>query len=104
MDAAQLERLAMAAEEGGEIGKAVGKAIRFGPDSRFPADGSTNMEQLRAEMADLIAVSWMMAAAGDIAPISEDEVLTAIARKMAHARHQDELVVSLGECGIEVPS
>ena len=61
-------------------------------------------QQAHMEMTDLIAVSWMMAAAGDIAPISEDEVLAAIARKMAHANHQDGLVVSLGECGIEVPS
>lgn len=104
MDPAQLERLGMATEEGGEICQAVGKALRFGPYNHFPASGPSNLEALRSELVDMIAVSWIMAAAGDIAPISEDEVLTAVARKMAHAQHQNGLEVAFDDYGLKVPS
>lgn len=82
----QAERLAMAAEEGGELAQAAGKALRHGFESYHPSTGVTNREALRREFIDVLAVWRLMAA--DFRPIEESEVLEAVARKMRYAHHQ----------------
>lgn len=40
-------------EEAGEVLMAIGKLRRFGPDSRHPDGGPSNIEQLKTELRDL---------------------------------------------------
>lgn len=69
---AQAERLAILAEEAGEIVQAVGKILRHGYESYNP-DGDirvSNRESLERELGDLSAAAQLMAGAGDIrAPV-----------------------------------
>lgn len=69
LSAAQDERLAMLAEEAGEIVMAVGKIMRHGYDSYHPDHpNSTNVLELEKEIGDLMAVVREMAKRGDIDP------------------------------------
>lgn len=47
-------------EEAGEVSQAVGKIIRFGLDDRKFVEGNTNLENLKAEVHDLVAAYQMM--------------------------------------------
>ena len=63
---AQAERLAMLAEEAGEIVMAVGKVLRHGYESTHPNGGPTNRTALGHEVSDLHGVAGAMLVAGDI--------------------------------------
>ena len=65
---AQSERLAMLAEEAGEIVQAVGKILRHGYTSKHPAylDGLNNRQMLEEELRDLLAVAQEMGERADI--------------------------------------
>lgn len=71
MSPAEAERLAMLAEEAGEIVQAVGKVLRHGYESRSPEGGPTNRQHLYRELGDLIAIVHGMMWAGDIVEIVE---------------------------------
>lgn len=53
MRAEQQVHLVRAAEEASELIKEVAKALRFGIDNRYPADGPTNAEKIVAEFCDI---------------------------------------------------
>lgn len=65
---AEAERLAMLAEEAGEIVQMVGKILRHGYSSYHPKDPNQkpNRELLRREIIDLLAVVRLMGENGDI--------------------------------------
>jgi len=89
---AELERLAMLAEEAGEIAQAVGKILRHGYESFHPDNPSvTNRGLLENEIADLHAVQLMMEEKGDIedlSPQASDAVGDAMEKKMRFTHHQ----------------
>lgn len=88
---AEAERLAMLAEEAGEIVQAVGKVLRHGFESRPPAGGRTNGEQLHRELGDLIAVVHGMMWAGDIVEIVElSDAADRWQAKLHYAHHQQD--------------
>lgn len=84
---AEAERLAMLAEEAGEIVQVVGKILRHGLDSYHPNDpATTNRMLLTEEINDLYAVVGLLADAGDIPDcMALDEH---IAKKLRYAHHQ----------------
>jgi hypothetical protein len=68
LSAAELERLALLAEECGEVVQAVGKILRHGYDSG-PAKGRlSNRVALEREIGDVRAVMELMSDAGDLRP------------------------------------
>jgi len=88
----EAERLAMLAEEAGEIVQAVGKILRHGYESFHPNNLSvTNRSLLENEIADLHAVQLMMEEKGDIedlSPQASDAVGHAMEKKMKFTHHQ----------------
>ncbi len=91
---AEAERLAMLAEEAGEIVQLVGKILRHGYDSYHPDDPemTTNKRLLCGEIEDFYAVCYGMRAAGDTpkhvpTPIAVD---TKWQRKLKYSHHQGE--------------
>jgi NTP pyrophosphatase (non-canonical NTP hydrolase) len=87
---AEAERLAMLAEEAGEVVQAACKVLRHGYASHHPADPSTdNRELLKREVADMRAVLHLMETHGDLAVTGAD-VLDAVARKSRYTHHQWE--------------
>ena len=90
---AEAERLAMLAEECGEVIQVVGKILRHGYDSYHPDQAGkapqfryTNRDMLTHELSDLFAVIEMMDA--DHARIDASEQEAAFAKKMRYAHHQ----------------
>ena len=88
---AEAERLAMLAEECGEVIQMIGKIMRHGYDSYHPADPTiTNRTLLGRELTDLYAVA---------ASLSRDKVPEgslfhqdqAWVKKLRYAHHQEEL-------------
>lgn len=65
------------AEECAELAKEAGKALRFGPDNRYPHDGPTNVEKMRAEFEDVRAA---LVDAGVLNPRPEIVVLCGSSR------------------------
>lgn len=65
---AEAERLAMLAEECGEIIQVIGKILRHGYESSHPddAEDTTNRTLLEREIGDFECVFAMMAGAGDV--------------------------------------
>jgi len=73
---AQAERLALLAEECGEVIQAIGKVLRHGYESTHPDGGPTNRENLERECGDLRYAVMLMAISGDLkeAAISRSSV------------------------------
>lgn len=63
---AEAERLAILAEECGEVIQVVGKILRHGFQSTHPDGGPTNRQQLEKEMGALFHVIVMMALCRDV--------------------------------------
>ena len=89
----EAERLAMLAEECGEVVQVIGKILRHGYESKHPAhlDGPTNRDLLAKECADVMAVLKLMANAGDAAIINGlpgPMLKQAMERKLKYAHHQ----------------
>lgn len=89
---AEAERLAMLAEEAGEIVQAVAKILRHGYGSYHP--DSTNPDRdnrfdLDREVNDFAAVVDMMARAGDGIGFDAALIGPATARKLRYAHHQE---------------
>ena len=88
---AEAERLAMLAEECGEVIQVIGKIMRHGYDSYHPADPTTtNRALLGRELTDLYAVASSLCR--DRVPegslFDQDQ---AWVRKLRYAHHQEEL-------------
>jgi NTP pyrophosphatase (non-canonical NTP hydrolase) len=66
---AEAERLAILAEEAGEIVQAVGKILRHGYESYHPDDPRTsNRQHLERELGDLSAIVYDMCRREDLSP------------------------------------
>ena len=63
---AEAERLALLAEECGEVMQAIGKVLRHSYESRHPDGGPTNREALERECGDVYHAIWRLIGAGDI--------------------------------------
>lgn len=88
---AQAERLAMLAEECGEVVLAVGKILRHGYESYHPnrEDHLGNKGELELELGDIMAIVQMMEVAGDISTNAvHDRIATKKRRVMQYAHHQ----------------
>lgn len=89
---AQAERLAMLAEECGEVIQIVGKILRHGLDSHnpnAPQPSDTNRVLLRRELIDIIAVGTMLTRNGDMDAMDDaGEFAAAISRKLKYSHHQ----------------
>ena len=89
----QAERLAMLAEECGEVVQIVGKILRHGYDSHHPDDPATsNTRLLEKEIEDILGVHLAMILSGDIRSpgVIEDTAEAAWKRKLRYAHHQKE--------------
>lgn len=87
LEPAEAERLAMLAEEAGEIVQIVGKILRHGYQSYHPDQpATTNRMLLEKEVCDLYAVVTLMAEAGDVPYCAALD--THIAKKLRFAHHQ----------------
>ena len=90
---AELERLAVLAEECGEVVQVIGKIIRHGYDSKHPdnMNGPDNRRLLEKEIGDVKAILRLMLDAGDVSmlPIkaSRDEKYARLATYMHNARN-----------------
>lgn len=90
---AQAERLAMLAEECGEVVQMVGKILRHGLDSFNPAEPAiSNRLLLTRELVDLEAVIRALVASGDIYDPRGQDVRGAWQKKLRFAHHQEDLV------------
>ncbi len=89
---AQAERLAMLAEECGEVVQVIGKILRHGYDSRHPNGGPTNKELLAAELRDVDAVVRAMGRYEMRDFSMKDEVGMAWDKKRRFAHHQEDCV------------
>lgn len=84
---AEAERLAMLAEECGELVQVVGKILRHGYESYHPENPTeTNRDLLANEVCDLLAVIQMMDADFNVGGGLDPDA--AIAKKMRFAHHQ----------------
>ena len=63
---AEAERLALLAEECGEVTQAIGKVLRHGYESTHPDGGMTNRGALERECGDVYHAIWRLIGAGDI--------------------------------------
>ena len=89
---AEAERLAMLAEECGEVIQVVGKILRHGYDSHHPDNPKvTNRQLLGRELTDLLAVAAMMAR-DKVPEGSLHDRDIAWMKKLRFAHHQEELV------------
>jgi hypothetical protein len=88
---AEAERLAMLAEEAGEIVQIVGKILRHGYESYHPdsPNGPSNRQMLENEIADFEAVFQMMDDAKDVS-VAGVEVLQSMRQKRRFTHHQDK--------------
>ena len=88
---AELERLAMLAEECGEVVQMVGKIILHGYKSYHPNDPSTpNRILLSEEVGDIEAVLSMMRENNDIPLLPSRDILAKKERKMKYAHYQEK--------------
>lgn len=87
---AETERLAMLAEEAGEIVQMVGKILRHGYESYHPEDKEqvTNRVLLRNEINDLMGVVHGMVLFNDLSPLTFFDTETAWYRKLKYSHHQ----------------
>jgi len=101
---AEAERLAMLAEEAGEIVQIVGKVLRHGYESKHPdnLDGPNNRTMLKKEVDDLCAIWMQMARCGDVSHgFDFDEIKTVWQRKRKFTHHQETKVMTLTKEQIE---
>ena len=86
---AEAERLAMLAEECGEVIQVVGKILRHGYDSYHPDDPiTTNRQLLQSELLEVVAVIYAMGRLGDVR-IGRNIDLT-WSSKLRYAHHQED--------------
>lgn len=87
---AEDERLAMLAEEAGEIIQVIGKIMRHGYNGYHPDNPDiTNRSLLTKEVEDFVGVVTMMD--GDFDPTIGDDIDTVIERKLRYSHHQQPI-------------
>jgi hypothetical protein len=87
---AQVERLAMLAEEASEVAQAAMKIVRFGYADADPRTSVQNIENLIRELADFQATQRLLMRASDIfiGPDWEELVEAAIVKKKRYSLYQ----------------
>ena len=88
---AEAERLALLAEECGEVVQIVGKILRHGYESKHPNNlsGPTNRQMLEKEAGDVYAVLDLMLQEGDINSCAvSDHNLAKVAAMARWTHHQ----------------
>lgn len=85
---AQAERLAMLAEECGEVIQIVGKILRHGYDSEHPITGKGNRQLLQKELCDVFAVAAQLHSDG-VKGHSVDDLFSAWKKKLMYSHHQE---------------
>ncbi len=85
----QLERLAMLAEECGEVVQMVNKIIRHGYASKHPDGGDNNRTLLSEEIGDIEAVLSMMRQHNDVRRLTSADIIAKKQRKMKYAHYQE---------------
>ena len=94
MTEAERERLAMLAEEAGEIVQIVGKILRHGYESYHPDDPKKKQNRwiLEDEINDLAAVVYGMKKAEDLSVMTMDEHrhVSIWEKKLKWTHHQDK--------------
>lgn len=89
LTAEQVERLAMLAEEAGEVVQAVGKVLRHGYSSTHPDGGPTNRAALCREVGDLFGIVSEMCAQGDLESLAIEIAGSAKwAKALRYTHHQ----------------
>ena len=92
---AEAERLALLAEECGEVMQAIGKVLRHGYESRHPDGGPTNREALERECGDVYHAIWRLIGAGDIdgngMSQRADDKAKSVVRYLHHQGHNAEV-------------
>lgn len=87
---AQAERLAILAEECGEVVQVVGKILRHGYRSYHPVSGEQNPDILLKECADVRAAITMLCDAGDIDKIMLPSLIAdKLERVKKYCHHQE---------------
>lgn len=88
---AEVERLAMLAEECAEVIQIVGKILRHGYQSWHPKDPTTsNRALLRKELTDLHAVHLAMIRAGDQMVFDPSTLKLVWLEKLRYTHHQEK--------------
>lgn len=96
LNASQVERLVMIAEEACEVAMECCKALRHGLDSWHPGDPECmpNSERINREFIDLMAMMEYAAYCGDIPRASGGQLaeltVKAMAKKQRYAHHQGD--------------
>ena len=90
LTSAEAERLAMLAEEAGEIAQMIGKILRHGYESYHPDDNDqvSNRVLLKNEINDFFGVVHGMVLMNDLSPLTFYDADTAWQRKLKYAHHQ----------------
>ena len=84
------ERLALLAEECGEVIQAIGKIMRHGYESRHPDGGPTNRESLEREIGHVEAAKTLLSKADDIRPLEvASHTLTKLRTVKLYLHHQE---------------
>lgn len=89
----EAERLAILAEEAGEVVQIIGKILRHGYESYNPFDPNkiSNRELLQKEIADLICSVKMLSDTGDISESTMEKLLDLrLHSKKKYTHHQDQ--------------
>ena len=89
---AEAERIALLAEECGEVIQVIGKILRHGKESYHPEDSThtTNREHLQRELGDVLAAISLLQDSHDLDPIMVDFWRdTKINKVKQYLHHQD---------------
>jgi hypothetical protein len=93
---AEAERLAMLAEECGEVIQVIGKILRHGYDSYHPDQQGTkpdlrftNRKALGAELCDLFSVADIICATDRVPLPDSEKMISAWGHKLRYAHHQE---------------
>ncbi len=89
---AEAERLAMLAEECGEVVQAACKVLRHGYASRHPDGGPDNRDMLHREVGDVLLVVDALRLAGDMEATTPDRFSAKRARMFQYSHHQEGLI------------
>jgi NTP pyrophosphatase (non-canonical NTP hydrolase) len=105
-DEAQRERLTMLAEEAAEVIQAVTKILRHGWGSNHPENSDPNRNNttdLTKELADMVAVNALMAAAEDIDHSRmSDDILNKLTSIRRYGHHQPAELLDYVESTIKL--
>jgi NTP pyrophosphatase (non-canonical NTP hydrolase) len=87
---AEAERLAMLAEECGEVIQVIGKILRHGYESCHPTTGAKNRTRLGEEVTDVLALINLMDGVESDFAVSSVGLQLALNRKLKYSHHQQD--------------